>query len=134
MRTAFQGGNFTVRGVAAFAGAENRRACFCAEIRCNAAIFGFRQRKESAEMREVVGEMKIEVLGSGCFKCQELERRVKEAVKNSGVDATVEHIYDIQKIIQRSVFSTPALAIDGKVIFSGRIPSIEELSKIISGK
>ena len=74
--------------------------------------------------------MKIEVLGSGCSKCQELERRVKK----SGIAADVEHIYDLQKIIQRSVFSTPALAIDGKVVFSGRIPSIEELSKMISGK
>ena len=85
-------------------------------------------------MREVVGEMKIEILGSGCPKCKELERRAREAVKKSGIAADVEHIYDLQKIIQRSVFSTPALAIDGKVIFSGRIPSIEELSKIISGK
>lgn len=78
--------------------------------------------------------MKIEILGTGCSKCKELERRAREAVKKSGIAADVEHIYDLQKIIQRSVFSTPALAIDGKVVFSGRIPSIEELSKMISGK
>ena len=78
--------------------------------------------------------MKIEVLGSGCFKCQELERRVKEAVKKSGADATVEHIYDIQKIVQRSIFSTPALAIDGKVVLTGKIPTVEELAEMISGK
>jgi small redox-active disulfide protein 2 len=78
--------------------------------------------------------MKIEILGSGCPKCKELERRTREAVKKSGVAADVEHIYDLQKIIQRSVFSTPALVIDGKVIFSGRVPSIEELSKMLSGK
>lgn len=78
--------------------------------------------------------MKIEVLGSGCARCHELERRVKDAVQKTGVSASVEHIYDIQKIIARSIFSTPALAIDGKTVVSGRIPSVEELVEILTKK
>lgn len=78
--------------------------------------------------------MKIEVLGSGCARCQELERRVKEAVEKTGVSASVEHVYDIQKIIARSIFSTPALAINGKTMVSGRLPSVEEIAEMLTKK
>jgi small redox-active disulfide protein 2 len=71
--------------------------------------------------------MKIEVLGSGCLKCAELEKRAKEAVSAAGVDATVEHVYDMNKIIERGVFMTPALVINGKTVASGKIPSVEEI-------
>ena len=54
--------------------------------------------------------MKIEVCGSGCSKCAELEKRAKEAVALTGIDATVEHVYDMGKIIERGIFMTPALA------------------------
>lgn len=71
--------------------------------------------------------MKIEVLGSGCLKCAELEKRAKEAVSAAGVDADVEHVYDMNKIIERGVFMTPALLIDGKTVASGKIPSVGEI-------
>jgi len=71
--------------------------------------------------------MKIEVCGSGCNKCAELEKRAKEAVAIAGIDATVEHVYDINKIIERGIFMTPALVIDGKTVASGKIPSVEEI-------
>ncbi len=71
--------------------------------------------------------MKIEVCGSGCSKCAELEKRAKEAVAIAGVDATVEHVYDMTKIIERGIFMTPALVIDGKTVASGKIPSVEEI-------
>ena len=76
--------------------------------------------------------MKIEVLGSGCPKCGELEKRVKEAVKKAGVKAEVTHVYDLNEIIKRNVFSTPALAVNGKIVLSGRLASVEEITKIIS--
>lgn len=75
--------------------------------------------------------MHIEVLGSGCAKCLELERRVKEVVEKNHVLATVEHVYDIKKIIERNVFSTPALAIDGKIVLSGKLASIEEITSLL---
>jgi len=71
--------------------------------------------------------MKIEVCGSGCSKCAELEKRAKEAVVITGVDATVEHVYDMGKIIERGIFMTPALVIDGKTVASGKIPGVEEI-------
>jgi small redox-active disulfide protein 2 len=71
--------------------------------------------------------MKIEVCGSGCSKCAELEKCAKEAVAIAGLDATVEHVHDMTKIIERGIFMTPALVIDGKTVASGKIPSVEEI-------
>ncbi|RPI36045.1 MAG: thioredoxin family protein [Nitrospiraceae bacterium] len=71
--------------------------------------------------------MKIEVCGSGCSKCAELEKRAKEAVAIAGLDATVEHVYDMTKIIERGIFMTPALVIDGKTVASGKMPNVEEI-------
>ena len=75
--------------------------------------------------------MKIEVCGSGCSKCAELEKRAKEAVARTGIDATVEHVYEMGKIIERGIFMTPALVIDGKTMASGKIPSVEEIVKLL---
>lgn len=78
--------------------------------------------------------MKIEILGSGCPKCKQLEERANEAVKKAGLNASVEHVYDIDKIIAMGVFSTPAMAVDGKVVLSGRLPSVNELVAILKGE
>jgi len=75
--------------------------------------------------------MKIEVYGSGCRKCAELERRAKEAVAILGIDATVEHVYDLNKIIEKGIFMTPALIIDDKQAASGKIPSSEEIVNLL---
>ncbi len=75
--------------------------------------------------------MKIEICGSGCSKCAELEKRTKEAVASAGIDATVEHVYDMDKIIARGIFMTPALLINGKTAASGKIPSVEEIASLL---
>lgn len=75
---------------------------------------------------------KIEVLGSGCPKCQKLESMVKEAVAKHGIDAEVSHIYDINKIVDYGVMVTPALVVDGKLKFSGKIPGEKELLAAIN--
>ncbi len=75
--------------------------------------------------------MKIEVLGSGCSKCVELEKRAREAVKRKGINAKVEHVYDVEVIIERNVFSTPALVVDGKILVSGTLPTIDEIVKLL---
>lgn len=73
--------------------------------------------------------MKIQVLGSGCPKCKQLEANVKNALEETGKKAEIEKVTDINKIIEAGVMATPALSIDGKVVCSGRIPTTEEIKK-----
>jgi len=75
--------------------------------------------------------MKIQILGSGCPKCRQVEANAVEAVKNLGTDADIEKVMDINEIIDFGVTVTPALAVDGEVKFSGRIPSVEEIEEIL---
>lgn len=75
--------------------------------------------------------MKIEILGSGCPKCHLVENIVKEVVNENKIKAAVEHVYDIEKIIDMGVTMSPAISVDGKVIIQGKIPAKEEvLSKL----
>jgi small redox-active disulfide protein 2 len=70
----------------------------------------------------------IKILGSGCPNCQKLETNVKKAVEELNLkDVQVEHIYEIDKIIEYGVMSTPAIVIDEEVKAAGRIPDIEEI-------
>jgi small redox-active disulfide protein 2 len=78
-------------------------------------------------------EMKIEVLGPGCPKCMSVEQNVKKALAELSVEADVEKVTDIQKIIQKGVLSTPALVIDGKVVLQGRSPTVDQLKVLIRG-
>jgi small redox-active disulfide protein 2 len=71
--------------------------------------------------------MKIEIFGSGCPKCIELEKRAKEAVLRAKLNATFYHIYDIDKIVERGIFVTPALVVDSEILFEGKLPSVDEL-------
>lgn len=75
--------------------------------------------------------MKIQILGTGCPKCKQVEANAREAVKNSGIDAVIEKVTDINRIIDFGVTVTPALAVDGEIKFSGRIPSVEEIEEVI---
>ena len=77
--------------------------------------------------------MKIEVYGTGCPRCKQTEKVMKMAVEELGSDATVEKVTDMMAIVERGVVSTPAVAIDGKIVLSGKIPSIEEAKKLIIG-
>jgi small redox-active disulfide protein 2 len=76
--------------------------------------------------------MKIEVLGTGCAKCQKLEANVRKAVEELGVDAQIEKVQDVSAIISYGVMMTPALAIDGEVKVVGKIPSVPELQTMIA--
>ena len=72
--------------------------------------------------------MTIKILGSGCPNCQALEDNAKEAVEELGLEnIQVEHEYDIAKITEYGVMSTPAIVIDEQVKASGRIPDVEEI-------
>lgn len=75
--------------------------------------------------------MKIQILGTGCPKCKKTEENAKEAIKNLGIDAEVEKITDVNEIIDFGVMTTPALAVDGEVKFSGKIPTVSEIEKVL---
>ena len=70
---------------------------------------------------------KIQVFGTGCPKCQKLEENAKVAVKQLGIQAEVEKVKDLNKIAEAGVMMTPALAIDGKVMVSQKVASVEEI-------
>jgi small redox-active disulfide protein 2 len=71
--------------------------------------------------------MLIEILGSGCPKCFETERRARQAVKQAGIEADVVKVTDPRALAQRGVLATPAVAIDATVKLSGKLPSVQEL-------
>lgn len=75
--------------------------------------------------------MKIEVLGTGCAKCKTLYEAVQVAVKEKGVEAEVVKVEDIPSIMKYGVMSTPALVIDGKVKFSGKVASVAEIAGML---
>lgn len=76
--------------------------------------------------------MEIKVLGTGCPKCKTLEQATRNAVSELGIDANISKVEDIVDIMNYGVMRTPALVIDEKVIFSGRVPSASELKELIS--
>lgn len=75
--------------------------------------------------------MKIEVLGTGCAKCQTLTLHVKEAVAKKGIFVQVEKVEDIMKIMSYGVTSTPALVVDGQVKSSGKLLSVDEIVNLL---
>ena len=75
--------------------------------------------------------MIIKVLGTGCSKCKSLEKLTMEAVSELGIDASVTKEEDIMKIMSYGVLSTPGLVIDEKVVLSGRLPSKNEIKKLL---
>jgi len=71
--------------------------------------------------------MEIKVLGPGCPKCEQTEQRVKEAIAESGVKASVKKVKDIMEIAKHGVFMTPAVVVDGEVKSVGKVPSKEDI-------
>jgi len=76
--------------------------------------------------------MEIKVLGSGCARCQSLEKLTRQAVEELDLEATVTKVDDFQKIMEYAVMRTPALVINEKVVLSGQLPGVDELKELIS--
>ncbi len=74
----------------------------------------------------------LQVLGPGCAKCAKLKDNADQAVQELGTEISVEKIDDINAITQFGVMMTPALAVDGEVISVGKVPSVDEIKKLIS--
>ena len=72
---------------------------------------------------------KIEILGTGCAKCNKLEENAKKAVQLAGADATVTKISDLAQIANYGVMITPALVLDGQVKVVGKIPTPEAIAE-----
>ena len=75
--------------------------------------------------------MNIKVLGGGCSKCENLLRAVKEAVAEKGIEAEIEYITDMGKIMEYGIMSTPALMIDNKVVSMGRVLKAKDILKML---
>ncbi len=73
--------------------------------------------------------IRVEVLGTGCKKCQQLGANAKEAIAKLGIDAEVIHITDVIEIAKRGVMSTPALALNNTVISQGQIVSPDQIQQ-----
>ena len=78
--------------------------------------------------------MKIKVLGTGCAKCKALEKATRKAVDELHLDAGIEKVEDIQKIMEYAVMRTPALVVDDKVILSGQVPKVSHLKEILTNQ
>lgn len=75
--------------------------------------------------------MNIKILGTGCPSCKRLESNVLLALKEMNKEAEVEKVTDIKAIMSYQIMATPALVLDGKVLFSGRVPSVELLKDML---
>jgi len=75
--------------------------------------------------------MLLQVLGSGCPKCQKLAQNAQEAIDKAGIEASVEKITDMDKIMEMGVAMTPALAIDGEVKSVGKVLSAEKIADML---
>jgi len=75
--------------------------------------------------------MKIKILGAGCAKCQQVEQIARQVVKELAIDAMVEEITDMKKIMQYPVMTTPGLVVNGELVCSGRIPTKSEVTQFI---
>ena len=76
--------------------------------------------------------MKIKVLGPGCARCHQLEQTTREVVNELGIDAEIEDVKGVKKIMEYPILTTPGLVIDEKLVCSGRVPSKSEVTTFIT--
>jgi small redox-active disulfide protein 2 len=76
--------------------------------------------------------LKIQVLGSGCANCQKLEALARQAVAGLGVEAEVQKVTDMREIMARGVMATPGLAVNDRLVSTGRVPSVSEVMTLIA--
>ena len=76
--------------------------------------------------------MKIEILGTGCRKCNELEANAKAAADKLGIPYELVHVKELSKIASYGVMMTPALALDGKVKLVGKVASAAEITTLLT--
>lgn len=75
--------------------------------------------------------MKVEVLGAGCPKCDDTFEKTKQVLDELGLKAELVKVTDVFQIIDRGVNVTPALVIDGAIVFQGKVPTTEKIKEIL---
>ncbi len=78
--------------------------------------------------------MKIQIIGTGCPRCQETEMNVFNACAQLGMAADISHVFDAEELKKLGVSGPPAVVVDGKIILSGHVPTVEELKQLLSRK
>jgi len=101
---------------------EERNPCCCGGTYTRSGMAGAERAKAAPG---------VKVLGSGCAKCNELERAVRSALEELGMDAAIDHVTDFAQIAAYGVMSTPALVVDGKVVSYGKVLDKEEAKVLI---
>lgn len=82
---------------------------------------------------KIMSTIKLEILGTGCYKCNQLEANAKKAVTSLNLEAEVTHIKEPMEIVKRGVMRTPALAINGQVVSQGKVISPEDIQPLLKG-
>ena len=77
--------------------------------------------------------MKLQILGTGCARCNALTMAAEKAAQTLGLEYQTEKVTDLEHMIGLGVMATPALAVDGKLKVAGRVPSVEEIKKLLEG-
>jgi small redox-active disulfide protein 2 len=75
---------------------------------------------------------KLQILGTGCAKCQQLTLHTEQAAQAMGIDSELEKVTEIDQIMNFGVMMTPALVVDGTVKVIGRVPSVEQLKQVLA--
>ena len=91
----------------------------------------FRKKKQADVDTSLTESAKIKILGSGCAKCNELERNTREALQQLGREEPIYNVTDFGRIAEYGVMSTPALVVDEKVVSAGRILSAGEIAELL---
>ena len=78
--------------------------------------------------------MKIQILGTGCPKCQMLTEHADRAATELGIDYELEKVTDMDQILSFGIMMTPGLAVDGEVLSSGKVLSVEKIKEILDAK
>jgi small redox-active disulfide protein 2 len=75
--------------------------------------------------------LKIQILGTGCAKCEKLAKHAQQAADNLGQEYELGKVTDINEIMEFGVMTTPALVLDGKVVVTGKVPGVKEVEKLL---
>ena len=76
--------------------------------------------------------MDIKVLGPGCNNCVRLEANTREALADLGLIASIEKVTDLGSIVGYGIMTTPGLVVDGQVVSAGRVPSVDDIKRLIA--
>ena len=75
--------------------------------------------------------MKIKILGTGCAKCHQVEQITRQVVKELAIDATIEEVKDMKKIMEYPILTTPGLVVNEELVCSGHIPTKSEITQFL---